>query len=95
MSRQLNRIRNLISEIDEIQRSGQQKAYVQAQAALAAVESVPAAVTPGRIELSLTPNVIVEFKADGETIEIRKTGRGLEIAFPDGKAFHIPIRDVA
>lgn len=109
MSRQLARIRSLISEIDEIQKQGQAKARTYSlsagpEAELAAVKAAheiapvppisPPVQEPGRIALSLSHNVILEIQC-GETVEIKKAKQGLEIVFQDGKAFHIPFKDVA
>lgn len=51
-------------------------------------------VEPGRVALSLTQNVVLEIQC-GEKVEIKKVAQGLEIVFQDGKAFHIPFKDVA
>jgi hypothetical protein len=98
MSRQLARIRTLISEIDEIQKQGQSKARPVVPLAPTESEvptpSIPPRVAPppGRIAVTLDANVVLDVCG---IVEIKKAPQGLEILFDDGKAFHIPFKDVA
>ncbi len=171
MSRSLSRVRNLISEIEEIQRQGQQggrsalertmsfksdevvKASVQAPVqpltppvtpvqtapivesvapvaqmvpppkAEAVSQAAPVTPTPdpflglddvvsfdaknsgpeiesvqaGKVFMQLTGHVALQLQIEDsdEVLALQQIGNMLEIRFPDGKAFHIPIHSVA
>lgn len=106
MSRQLSRIRSLISEIDEIQKQGQAKSRLAPPPAPLVADGVPPVLAgselptpsipprpiPGRIAVTLDANVVLDVCG---IVEIKKAPQGLEILFEDGKAFHIPFKDVA
>ena len=165
MSRQLNRIRNLVSDIEEIQKNGQQSRGGFISPMLPPLLSTPEPMTPmaepitemkaeprvewppaepkvealrpviaeppsreekqsppvvvplttvsnsvsdqappvsepGRIVMQLSGSIMVALEIDGthEVLEIRRMPPPLnciEIRFADGKAVHLPLKDVA
>jgi uncharacterized membrane protein len=126
MSRQLSRIRSIISEIEEIQKQGQSEGKAQLQqrpqiplastpiftppvAPLAdlsapvfefkpaAVNSTAEEIKPGKIAIQLTGNIFVALQIENtdEVVEIRQVNQSIEIRFSDGKAVHLPLKNVA
>jgi hypothetical protein len=124
MSRQLSRIRSIISEIEEIQKQGQSegKAHLQHRPPMQAtpppvapvvepvsepVESLAEVfqfkpepkeeVKPGKIAIQLTGNIVVALQIENsdEVVEIRQVQDSIEIRFTDGKAVHLPLKNVA
>jgi hypothetical protein len=132
MSRQLSRIRSIISEIEEIQKQGQSEGRAQLQqrpasvpsfepvstsasvseaqlesqveASLAQVFEMKPPVTetqpepqPGKIAIQLTGNIVVALQIENthEVVEIRQVQDSIEIRFTDGKAVHLPLKNVA
>ena len=127
MSRQLSRIRSIISEIEEIQKQGQSegRAHLQhrpptltpppvispvvepvaeTEESLAEVlQFTPEPkvekeeVKPGKIAIQLTGNIVVALQIENtdEVVEIRQVQNSIEIRFNDGKAVHLPLKNVA
>lgn len=121
MSRQLSRIRSIISEIEEIQKQGQAEGRAQMQhrpqvsipqnegPTILPLEPESDPVTEvvelkiseksevGKISIQLTGNVIVALQIENtqETVEIRQVEEAIEIRFADGKAVHLPLKNVA
>ncbi|MBU6154544.1 MAG: hypothetical protein KGP28_09615 [Bdellovibrionales bacterium] len=111
MSRSLNRIRSLVSEIEQIQRQGQKaQARIQSEAMVLPFEPAkPKAVEPespaiaeapappGRVSLQWSGSVVLDlrFPHSNETLQLRQVGDLIEIRFSDGKAVHIPFKAVA
>lgn len=52
---------------------------------------------PARVNVQLTGSVVLEVNVEssGENLELRQTQNSIEIRFKDGKAFHIPLKDMA
>jgi len=112
MSRQLSRIRSIISEIEEIQKQGQSEGRAQlpqreTEPMAEVVELRPPVTTipaptaedaeAGRIGIQLTGNVVIALQIENtnETVEIRQVHDSIEIRFTDGKAVHLPLKNVA
>ena len=117
MSRQLSRIRSIISEIDEIQKQGQTegKAHLQQRVpnfvTTPVVEPSPEVIAPvyemkprpteelknGKVSIQMTGNITVALQIENsdEVVEVRQIENAIEIRFVDGKAFHLPLKNVA
>lgn len=120
MSRQLSRIRSIISEIEEIQKQGQAegRAQMQQRPMVLVTQQEEPAVLPldsesvadgvleqpekagqevGKIAIQLTGNIVVALQIENtnETVEIRQVHDSIEIRFADGKAVHLPLKNVA
>jgi hypothetical protein len=117
MSRQLSRIRSLISEMEEVQKEGQKSAHftpppevpvsktatfiapvaepMPSEASLA--KSLEENLAVGKVSIQLTGNVVVQLQIEhtNEVIEVRRLDSSLEIRFADGKAVHLPLKNVA
>lgn len=56
------------------------------------------AITPeGKVFIQLTGKIAVQLKLEHteETVEVRQIGETIEIRFTDGKAIHLPLKNVA
>jgi len=111
MSRSLARIRNLVSEIEEIHRNGQRGSFPkEAEQIIPEPSKVstlnehreppisPAMCTEeGKVYLRLKGAVALSLQIEdaGETVLVKQVGDLLEIRFADGKAFHLPLKPMA
>jgi hypothetical protein len=111
MSQGLNRIRSLVSEIEQIQKQGQKspvRTLPQAESKVLPfeperprpVETVAPAeggAAQSRVSLQWSGNVVLDlqFPHSSETLQLRQVGGLIEIRFSDGKAVHIPFKAVA
>ena len=110
MSQGLNRIRSLVSEIEQIQKQGQKtqpRLPTQVEARVLPFEPAKAkpaepvvsesATAPGRVTLQWSGSVVLDlqFPHSSETLQLRQVGDLIEIRFSDGKAVHIPFKAVA
>jgi hypothetical protein len=110
MSQGLNRIRSLVSEIEQIQKQGQKtQPRLQTQVEARVLPFEPArtkpaepvvpetASAPGRVTLQWSGSVVLDlrFPHSSETLQLRQVGDLIEIRFSDGKAVHIPFKAVA
>lgn len=68
------------------------------------LNSAPAAATPvvpatpeGKILIQMTGKIAVQLQMDDtdEIVEVRQLGEMIEIRFNDGKAIHLPLKNVA
>jgi hypothetical protein len=96
MSQSLGRIRQLITEIDRLP-----KGELGPEAMSPEVLGSPPAFLPNPekphsvIKVELEGDACLEVVANGEKLELRSTDQGIHIEFEDGKAFHIPKKNVA
>ncbi len=62
-----------------------------------AVETASVAAPEGKIFLQLTGKIAIQLQLEHseEIVEVRQQGETIEIRFTDGKAIHLPLKNVA
>lgn len=83
--------------IPEIHHNGGDVLEFKAPEPQAPVVEVAAPAAPAKISLQLTGNITVALQIENsdEVVEIRQVENMIEIRFNDGKAVHLPLKNVA
>lgn len=111
MSKALSRLRALVSEIDSIQTQGRKSASPVHHVPVPEESSnvlpmnskapeAPPVVTEspeGKVFIQLTGKIAIQLQLEHseEIVEVRQHGETMEIRFSDGKAIHLPLKNVA
>ncbi len=111
MSKALSRVRALVSEIEAIQARGRKSAspepqtpVVEQPANVVSMSSRAPEAPPmvnqspeGKVFIQMSGKIAVQLQLEQseEIVEVRQQGDSIEIRFTDGKAIHLPLKNVA